>query len=38
MDNYEKIIKDNLTRLYKKMPDHLEQLPAGTTSERTVNI
>jgi hypothetical protein len=29
MDNYGKIIKDNLTRLYKKMPEHLEQLLPG---------
>ena len=29
MDNYEKIIKDNLTRLYKNLPDHLEQLLPG---------
>jgi hypothetical protein len=29
MDNYEKIIKDNLARLYNKMPDHLEQLLPG---------
>jgi hypothetical protein len=29
MDNYEKIIQDNLTRLYKKMPEHLEQLLPG---------
>ncbi len=29
MDNYEKIIKDNLARLYKNMPDHLEQLLPG---------
>jgi hypothetical protein len=29
MDNYEKIIKDNLDRLYKNMPDHLEQLLPG---------
>jgi hypothetical protein len=29
MGNYEKIIQDNLTRLYKNMPDHLEQLLPG---------
>jgi hypothetical protein len=29
MDNYEKIIKDNLTRLYKNLPDHLELLLPG---------
>ena len=29
MDNYEKIIKDNLSRLYKNLPDHLEQLLPG---------
>jgi hypothetical protein len=29
MDNYYKIIKDNLDRLYKNMPDHLEQLLPG---------
>ncbi len=29
MDNYGKIIKDNLARLYKKMPEHLEQLLPG---------
>ena len=29
MDNYGKIIKDNLDRLYKNMPDHLEQLLPG---------
>ena len=29
MDNYQKIIRDNLIRLYKNMPDHLEQLLPG---------
>jgi hypothetical protein len=29
MDNYGKIIKDNLARLYKNMPDHPEQLLPG---------
>ena len=29
MNNYGKIIKDNLARLYKKMPEHLEQLLPG---------
>jgi len=29
MDNYEKIIRDNLARLYKDMPDHPEQLLPG---------
>jgi len=29
LDNYEKIIRDNLTRLYKNMPDHLDQLLPG---------
>lgn len=29
MDNYEKIIKDNLTRLFKNLPDHLELLLPG---------
>jgi hypothetical protein len=29
MDNYEKIIRDNLARLYKNMPDHLDQLLPG---------
>jgi hypothetical protein len=29
MSNYEKIIQDNLTRFYKKMPEHLEQLLPG---------
>ena len=29
MDNYKKIIKDNLARLYKNMPEHLEQLLPG---------
>ena len=29
MDNYEKIIKDNLIRLYNEMPEHLEQLLPG---------
>ncbi len=29
MDNYGKIIKDNLARLYKNMPEHLEQLLPG---------
>jgi len=29
MDNYQKIIKDNLARLYKNMPDHPEQLLPG---------
>ena len=29
MDNYEKIIKGNLTRLFKNLPDHLEQLLPG---------
>ena len=29
MDNYEKIIKDNLDRLYKNLPDNLDQLLPG---------
>ena len=29
MDNYGKIIKENLARLYKNMPDHLDQLLPG---------
>jgi len=29
VDNYEKIIRDNLIRLYKKMPDGLDQLLPG---------
>ncbi len=29
MDNYEKIIRDNLARLYKNTPEHLEQLLPG---------
>jgi len=29
MDNYQKIIKENLARLYKKMPDRLDHLLPG---------
>jgi len=37
VDNYEKIIKDNLARLFKNIPDHLEQLlPGGYQDEMLV--
>ena len=29
MDNYEKIIRDNLDRLYKNLPEHLDRLLPG---------
>jgi hypothetical protein len=29
LDNYEKIIRSNLARLYKNLPDHLDQLLPG---------
>jgi hypothetical protein len=29
MDNYEKIIRENLARLFKNLPDHLDQLLPG---------
>lgn len=33
MDNYGKIIRDNLARLFKNLPDHLEQLLPGRRHE-----
>jgi len=36
MDNYEKIIKDNLARLYKNMPEHLEQLLPGQYQDEQI--
>ena len=38
MDNYEKIIKDNLERLFKNMPEHLEQLLPGEDQDGQLGV
>ncbi|CAB1085217.1 hypothetical protein D1AOALGA4SA_12705 [Olavius algarvensis Delta 1 endosymbiont] len=34
MDNYGKIIQDNLARLFRNIPDHLEQMLPGRSQDR----